>query len=203
MSSLVKSPSIISKAEKWLEAGYEMFAVEGSQALKVERLARLLNLNKSGFYHHFGSPKQFQIELFKYHGRVARQMALEIPECKKIDPDFFVLIVKYKWCFLFQGQLLRRSNFANYEATFLEVTNILDRPLLPLWCQHIRREDNMDTILKYFNLFRDQFYARANGENMSYMFLHNLFTESEGVIKEIVETTTQPNKALPGVGDYN
>lgn len=203
MSSVTKSPFIISKAEKWLEAGYEMFAKEGRNSLKVERLARLLTLNKSGFYHHFGSPQQFQIELFRYHVQVASQMAQEIPDCKKIDPDFFLLIVKYKWCFLFQGQLLRRSNLANYEATYLEVTNILDEPLLPLWCQHIRREDNINTILKYFNLFRDRFYARANDENMSYLFLHNLFTESEAVIKEIFETTTQPDEAHPDLNHFN
>lgn len=199
MSSLTNSPFIISKAEKWLEAGYEMFAKEGSNSLKVERLARHLILNKSGFYHHFGSPQQFQIELFRYHVRVARQMALEIPDCKKIDPDFFLLIVKYKWCFLFQAQLLKRSNCANYETTYQEVSNIVNEPLLPLWAQHIRREYNTDTNLRYFNIFRDRFFARANDENMSYLFLHNLFTESEAVIKEIFETTTQPNEAHPGL----
>lgn len=194
---------MISKAEKWLEAGYEMFAREGGHALKVERLARLLNLNKSGFYHHFGSPKQFQIELFSYHIRVARQMALEIPECKKVDPDFLLLIVKYKWCFLFQGQLLRRSNLDDYEATFLEVARILDTPFLPLWCQHIQREDNMELASKYFSLFRDSCYARVNGDNISYLFLRNLLTESEAVIEEISKITPQRNEAVSGANNYH
>lgn len=204
MPHLPKTPLSISKAEKWLELAYELFARDGVNAIKVERLAHLLNLNKSGFYHYFGDRQQFMSELFRYHIRVARQMALEIPGCQKIDPDFFLLVVKYKECLLFQGQLLRTSNHRNNGAIFLEVTGILDRPFLPLWSKYIHRENNAETALKYFNLFRDSFYARANYDNISYLFLHDLLTESEAVIRAMFTNTTtnQPKAALPRHNEY-
>jgi len=37
--------------EKWIEAGYELFAREGLKEVRIERLARDLDLNKSSFYH--------------------------------------------------------------------------------------------------------------------------------------------------------
>ncbi len=198
MPNLKKNPLSISKAEKWLEVGYELFAKDGVHGIKVERLARILNLNKSGFYHYFGDPEQFMDELFRYHNRIARQMALEIPDCKSVDPDFFLLVVKYKICLLFQGQLLRKSNHPKYASVFMEVTGILDRPFLPLWSKFIHREDDTETALKYFTLFRDSFYARANFENVSYSFLHNLLTDSQTVINEMFSADPQPKEAMPG-----
>jgi hypothetical protein len=35
----------------WLEAGYDQFADEGLEGLQIERLSRITNLNKSGYYH--------------------------------------------------------------------------------------------------------------------------------------------------------
>jgi AcrR family transcriptional regulator len=37
----------------WTEVGYALFAEEGLDGIQVERLARILKLNKSGFYHYF------------------------------------------------------------------------------------------------------------------------------------------------------
>jgi hypothetical protein len=37
----------------WLDVGYKIFAHEGPEGIQVERLARILGVNKSGFYHFF------------------------------------------------------------------------------------------------------------------------------------------------------
>ena len=39
-------------SQKWIEAGYERFAHEGPHGIQVERLARIIGVNKSGFYHY-------------------------------------------------------------------------------------------------------------------------------------------------------
>ena len=43
----------------WTEEGYRLFAKEGLDGIQVERLARILSLNKSGFYHYFGDLEGF------------------------------------------------------------------------------------------------------------------------------------------------
>ena len=49
----------------WTEAGYKLFAEEGLEGIQVERLARILQLNKSGFYHYFGDLDGYCEELIK------------------------------------------------------------------------------------------------------------------------------------------
>ncbi len=46
-----------SKVEKWIKAGYALLATDEIDGINIERLARALNVNKSGFYHYFGLEK--------------------------------------------------------------------------------------------------------------------------------------------------
>ena len=51
----------------WTEVGYNLFAEEGIEGIQVERLARILQLNKSGFYHYFGDIDGYCEELINLH----------------------------------------------------------------------------------------------------------------------------------------
>ncbi|HMG91387.1 MAG TPA: helix-turn-helix domain-containing protein [Chryseolinea sp.] len=47
------------KIEIWLKAGYKLLGREGMEGVKIERIARVLNLNKSGFYYYFKTMEGF------------------------------------------------------------------------------------------------------------------------------------------------
>jgi AcrR family transcriptional regulator len=117
--------------QKWLECGYELFAQDRADGLQVERLARILKLNKSGFYHYFSEPEIFLVTLFNYHRDQARQMALHIQECKLLDPDYFKVIVKFKLFVLVQGKLISRNNNLSYCEVFKEAREITEKDFLP------------------------------------------------------------------------
>jgi AcrR family transcriptional regulator len=51
----------------WIENGYALFAQDGLDGIQVERLAKMVSLNKSGFYHYFGDRESFLEELMKHH----------------------------------------------------------------------------------------------------------------------------------------
>ena len=51
----------------WLEVGYSLFAAEGPDGIQIERMARILQLNKSGFYHYFGDLEGYHHELLRLH----------------------------------------------------------------------------------------------------------------------------------------
>ncbi len=51
----------------WINAGYQIFAYEGPNGLKVERLAKAVGKNKSSFYHLFGDLEIFIDHLLKHH----------------------------------------------------------------------------------------------------------------------------------------
>jgi AcrR family transcriptional regulator len=45
--------------DQWLKKGLEMFALSGSDGLRVEKIARELGISKSGFYCHFQDRNDF------------------------------------------------------------------------------------------------------------------------------------------------
>lgn len=51
------------KKDDWLRAALDVFEVEGIEGVRVERLARDLNVAKSGFYWHFKNRDQLYNEL--------------------------------------------------------------------------------------------------------------------------------------------
>lgn len=53
--------------QPWIEAGYEIFAEDGPNGLKVEHIAKKINISKSSFYHLFVDMELFQEKLLEYH----------------------------------------------------------------------------------------------------------------------------------------
>ena len=55
-------PKIIAKKEDWINLGYGLFSEQGGSGIIVEKMAKILKVNKSSFYWHFKTKKEF-IEL--------------------------------------------------------------------------------------------------------------------------------------------
>ena len=43
-------PKIIAKKEDWIKLGYRIFAEQGASGIIVEKMAKILKVNKSSFY---------------------------------------------------------------------------------------------------------------------------------------------------------
>lgn len=52
-------PKIIAKKEDWTNLGYKLFSEQGVSGIIVEKMAKTLKINKSSFYWHFKTKKQF------------------------------------------------------------------------------------------------------------------------------------------------
>ncbi|MDA3955052.1 MAG: TetR/AcrR family transcriptional regulator [Bacteroidales bacterium] len=52
-------PKIIAKKEDWINLGYELFSEQGVSGIIVEKMAKTLKVNKSSFYWHFKTKKDF------------------------------------------------------------------------------------------------------------------------------------------------
>ena len=59
-------PKIIAKKEDWINLGYKLFSEQGVSGIIVEKMAKTLKVNKSSFYWHFKTKKDFieQIVMF-------------------------------------------------------------------------------------------------------------------------------------------
>ena len=59
-------PKIIATKKEWIYLGYTQFSEQGVAGIIVEKMAKKLNVNKSSFYWHFKTKKDFINEIISY-----------------------------------------------------------------------------------------------------------------------------------------
>lgn len=175
------------KTEAWIKAGYKLFSDEGIESLKVEKLARSLELNKSGFYHYFGGMDIYLKGLLEYHVNLAKKITEEVATCKELDPDLLLLIIRHKSFFLVESQLLVKCNPIQFFGQDISTAGkIVSIDFLPLWRKFTQLPEDSTAAMAYLNIILHFFYARINSNNMNYEFLHALTVETQGVLRIVM-----------------
>lgn len=64
----------------WLEAGIEMLATQGVDALTIDRVADGLGVTKGSFYHHFKSQADYRDALLAFWEREGMVLSPDVPE---------------------------------------------------------------------------------------------------------------------------
>jgi AcrR family transcriptional regulator len=172
----------------WTEVGYMLFAEEGLDGIQVERLARILQLNKSGFYHYFGNLDGYCDELIKLHKRKAECYLADLAKVKSIDPDYLMLLVQYKIPCLFHLQLIRSKDNGLFYKTAEQIDQQEDELIGELWSDYLGIHDHPALAIRYFNIVRDMLYARLNSRNFDYQLLHSLVLQAKDVMQQITES---------------
>lgn len=177
-------------SSQWVEEGYTLFAKEGPDGIQIERLARILQLNKSGFYHYFGDLEGFFEHLLNKHTKKAELYLADIRKISTIDPEYLHLLVKHKMPTLFHMQLIRNKEnplFANLiERIDREERNALQE----LWSDFLGFHDEPALAMRYFDLINGKFYSRVSFSNFDYPFICGLITEAKVLMQQIVEQGT-------------
>ena len=181
-------------ATKWLETGYTVFAHEGPDGLQIEKIARLLALNKSSFYHYFGTLEIFYELLVQHHYNKIDAAVRDAREAKNLDPDYLDTIVKHKVTFMVQMQLTRHTSNPLFSKACLKVHQKIDQSIIFLWNKHLGLTNNDEVSLLYLGFVRDTFYARISFENFNYPFLHELASGAKRIVQEIQAKKISLNK---------
>jgi AcrR family transcriptional regulator len=74
------------KKQDWLEAALTVLEAEGIEGVRVERLARDLNVAKSGFYWHFEDREELYDELLDYWEEEFTQVVTASSELAALPP---------------------------------------------------------------------------------------------------------------------
>src|SRR4051812_5078427 len=90
--------------------GYDLFAHEGPASIHIERIARLLELNKSSFYHHFGTLEVFYEQLVQYHYQQIDHALKDLQKSQSMDQEYLERVIKNKLTFMTQVQLVRHKS---------------------------------------------------------------------------------------------
>jgi AcrR family transcriptional regulator len=182
--------------KKWIEAGYGLFAKEGPDGIQVEKLARLLDMNKSGFYHYFGDHEIFYYELMEYHLQVMARFCDEISFLHYFDPDYFNLLIKYQTSIFIQMQLSRHEDIRIFKETYITVKERNDRKFMHLWADYINLSKNDPAALKLWNMVRDVFFLRLLPGNMNLEFMRSLTEEAKDIVFRIQRNSYIMDKTL-------
>jgi len=186
--SWILEPSPMEKQKNssvWTEEGYRLFAKEGLYGIQVERLARILSLNKSGFYHYFGDIEGYCSALVKLHVDKVGEFLQEVAVTKKLDPDYLHLLLKHREMIMFQVQLTRNSGNNSFYAASEIVDLKVSEGVRQLWCDYLEVSVNSDFGIRYYAIVRDMFYTRIPFQNLNFTFLHNLVTDAKKIMNAI------------------
>ena len=182
----MKKPSSV---HKWLNTGYELFAKEGLDGIQIERLARILNLNKSSFYHYFGDIEIFLDELFECHKSIVYSMASDFRNARQID-DYFSILLKYKETVLFNMQLVRYRHIESFNKVYHTINAIVDPEVIPLFSALVGLSNNRELASKFYGQVRDMLYSRLTWANMKEEFLRSFLRDVKDVVRELAHQTT-------------
>jgi AcrR family transcriptional regulator len=176
------------KGLAWLEQGYILFAAEGIDGIQIERLARILQLNKSGFYYYFGDLEGYYAELLKLHEEKAACFVREVGCLKQFNPDFIHLSIAYASAIMFQVQLTRHRNLSLFNEVRKQIDRDVANAVLVLWSDFLAIQNNNPLALKYLHTIRDMFFNRVGLKDFNYEYLNELAEESKLLFAEIQQS---------------
>jgi len=87
-------PKIIAKKQDWIVLGYKLFSEQGILGIVVEKMATKLKVNKSSFYWHFKTKKDFVNEIISFWVSVNTNEIISITENKKSGKEKFEKLIE-------------------------------------------------------------------------------------------------------------
>jgi AcrR family transcriptional regulator len=171
--------------QKWIEEGYKTLANEGPEGIIVEKLAKHLGYNKSGFYHYFGDMEIFLNRILDHHIMVGKQFAEEVPLCRTFDPEYLKLLIKFKDAFKIQMQLRRHMDNPLFRNAFQKVEKQNEDARNKLWSDYLGIIDKPQLALKMWELMRDMIFMRFSTASYDLEFLKSTTSEIKNLVNEL------------------
>src|SRR4051812_27070836 len=175
--------------DPWLEAGYEIFSIGGPDALKVERIARIVGKSKSSFYHHFADLEIFQKKLLERHLKRMHVIAARGKLCKAFVPDYVHLMVEVKQDLLFNQQLrIHRQNLA-FQLCFQHSVSIAEDGFIGIWVEMLGLSDEPTIAKNILEVATDLLYHRMTNENFTYDWMLGFLDELKTFLKDVIKSS--------------
>lgn len=167
----------------WIEEGYFVFATEGPTALKIERLAKNLSINKSSFYHHFATLDIFIATLLRHHIAQVKIIAAKEANCEN-QQELVEVLVEHKIDLLFSRQLRIHNNIEVYERCSAETNSISIPGFIKVWARIIDLQDNSYLAELVLHLSMENFFLQINLDNLNRDWLNNYFDQLKTMVRE-------------------
>jgi len=161
--------------ENWIKSGYEIFAIAGAGALKVEVMAKKLNISKSSFYHHFTEMEIFMEQLLHYHLLQAGIIARKESAAQKINPDLINILVDHKTDLLFNRQLRFNQDVELFKITLAKSTQITGKEHVQLFTRDLQLKITPKQLEGLLELAMENFFLQITYDNLNHTWLARHF----------------------------
>ena len=165
--------------QKWIEKGYEHFALYGLENLSINKISKEIGSPRASFYHHFGDIDVFIEELLDMHWEIDQQFrSIGAQKCKKLFPDLYLLLEQYPIPLKFSKQLFLNRNIPAYNYLFMKSYNASAKAfILKLFSEQFSfNHTDIDT----YNLWLtvgESWYSRLDTNNLSAAKMQQLAEE--------------------------
>lgn len=166
--------------QNWTDAGYSLFSSQGPSVIQIERLARVLGKNKSGFYYFFSDRESFLECLMKEHGARMNYLTDQIRSIRFFDPEYLHLLIEHKETFFFQVQLVRNQETELYNTTRNVFNSRISAAVLPVWSDYL--DAPVELADKLWGMTRDTLYCRATVNNFGFDWLREFIREAKYIV---------------------
>lgn len=176
----------IDNKEGWIKTGYEIFALSGASAIKIEPLAKRVGKSKSSFYHHFADLEVFTGLLLKYHLTQSRIIAEKEQKADSIDPALINILIEHRTDLLFNRQLRINQNKKLFSETLFQCNKIVGNDFIKLWVKDLDLKLTMSQLEGIFTLALENFYLQINADNINYKWLSDYFANLKRITRSFV-----------------
>jgi AcrR family transcriptional regulator len=87
-------PKIIAKKQDWINLGYKLFSEQGIKGIVVEKMAKKLKVNKSSFYWHFKTKKDFVTEIVSFWVSENTNQIISLTDSEKSGKEKFEKLIE-------------------------------------------------------------------------------------------------------------
>ncbi len=165
--------------QAWLDEGYSIFSSEGPASIQIERVARRLNKNKSGFYHFFRDRESFIDCLMGEHLGRLNSLTYQIREIRNFEPEYFDFLIGHKEVFFFQVQLVKNRETELFRDTLDHFNARIAAAVIPVWSDYL--ESSIEVADKLWALTRDAVFCRATQDSFTQRWLADLMSEAKAI----------------------
>lgn len=90
-------PKIIATKEDWIDLGYRLFSEKGISGIVIEKMAEKLKVNKSSFYWHFKTKKEFIQNLIEFWVKNETEQIIQFTNNEKSALEKFKTLIKLSY----------------------------------------------------------------------------------------------------------
>lgn len=181
----------MSKEQIWIEAGYQTFAFEGPQAIRIEKLAKTVQKNKSSFYHFFADLEVFTERLLDFHLIQAKVMSDKESNAQN-ETELTQIIVEHKLDLLFNRQLRIHRDNSDFQTCFIKTNEISLPGFMPIWKKVIDLNENNHLAQLVLMLSIENFFLQITDETLNSSWIAAYFDKIREMVKLFKRTNSIP-----------